>query len=350
MQTEYSAIFERDRPYGLKGLTMKILRALFVFGLLFASTHIASAATDVPLEHHYADVNGVRLHYVTAGSGELMVFLHGFSEFWYQWKPQLVELSSNFETVAPDLRGVGLSSRPVGIDQYRVRVVVEDVRALIDHLGRKKVILVGQDWGGAIAWAFALYHPDYIDKLIVINAPHPALFDRELKENPAQQWASQYILFLRGANAASRLSAHNFAPLISSVLDGEKNLPSYQADREAYLQNWHLPGGVASAINYYLASAIGPPDSARDLPANGNYVPDLKSTVVHVPTLVIWGMKDNFILTGNLSGIEQVVPGVKVELIANGNHWLNRENATEVNAMIRKFVSEKAADETQPVP
>jgi pimeloyl-ACP methyl ester carboxylesterase len=329
---------------------MKTLRALFVFGLSFAFTHIASAATSAPLEHHYANVNGVRLHYVTAGSGELMVFLHGFPEFWYQWKPQLVDLSSNFETVAPDLRGFGLSSRPAAIDQYRVRVVVEDVRALIDHLGRKKVILVGQDWGGAIAWAFALYHPEYIDKLIVINAPHPALFDRELKENPAQQLASHYILFLRSANAAAALSANNFESLLSSVLDGEKNSPSYQADRDAYLQNWHLPGGVSSAINYYLASAIGPPDSAHGLPANGNYTPDLKSTVVHVPTLVIWGMKDNYILTGNLSGIEHVVPGVKVELIANGNHWLNRENAAEVNAMIRKFVSENGADETQSAP
>ena len=317
---------------------MHLFRALLTLGLALAVMPMARAGTPAPLADHYANVHGVRLHYVTAGSGELMLFLHGFPEFWYQWKPQIAEFSTGFETVAPDLPGFGLSSRPKALDQYRMRAVAEDLRALIDHLGRKKVILVGQDWGGAIAWAFALYYPDYVDKLIVINAPHPALFDRELKQNPAQQFASAYMLMLRGPNAAATLSAGDFKPLLQSVLGGEKNLPSYAADRAAYLRNWRLPGGLAGGINYYRAAAIGPPDAAHGLAANGNYTPDLASEVVHVPTLVIWGLKDNYLLAGNLSGIERVVPGVKVDLIANGGHWLNRDNSSEVNAMIRRFV------------
>src|SRR3972149_11398250 len=112
------------------------------------------------MEHAYADVNGVRLHYVTAGAGPLIVFVHGFPEFWYMWRRQLEEFARDHQAVAPDMRGYNLSAKPADPAQYEVRHLVEDLRALADHLGPRRFVLVGHDWGGAVAWAFALAHPD----------------------------------------------------------------------------------------------------------------------------------------------------------------------------------------------
>src|SRR5271166_2812118 len=131
------------------------------------------------LRHEFAGVNGVRLHYVTAGTGKLLLFLHGFPEFWYEWKRQLEEFSRDFRVVAPDMRGYNLSSKPAGVDQYKLDFLLEDVRALVQHLGCDKCILAGHDWGGFVAWTFAGLFPDRVEKLIIINAPHPAIFLRE---------------------------------------------------------------------------------------------------------------------------------------------------------------------------
>ncbi|MEP7043483.1 MAG: alpha/beta hydrolase [Dokdonella sp.] len=328
-----------------------LFRLLLLLCVLVAASPLMCAGAssqDPKLEDLYADVNGVRLHYVTAGKGELIVFLHGFPEFWYQWKPQLAEFSKDFQTVALDMRGYNLSSKPGSVDQYRVKDIVEDVRALAEHLGHKKFILVGQDWGGVIAWAFALYHPEYIEKLVVMNAPHPSLFDRELKENPAQQWASRYMLATRDPALAQKYAVNDYAPLVQLVLaDGLKSGRFNDEDREAYLAAWSQPGALDSALNYYRAMHLGPADPQTQFAANGNYTPDLMSTVVHVPTLLIWGLKDPYLLAGNLSGIATFVPDLEVKLLPDASHWVNREKADNVNAAMRKFLG-AAAKSTKP--
>src|SRR5436309_1733768 len=123
------------------------------------------------MDHAYADVNGVRLHYVTTGRGPLVLFLHGFPEFWYAWTAQLAEFGRDHRAVAPDMRGYNLSSKPTDLAAYRVKHLVTDVRALADHLGATTFALVGHDWGGVVAWAFALAHPDRLEQLVVVNAP-----------------------------------------------------------------------------------------------------------------------------------------------------------------------------------
>ena len=189
---------------------MVILSAMAICG--YAQQKPAAKAGDKTkeaktpmLKHEYADVNGVRLHYVTAGKGKLIMFVHGFPEFWYEWKNQLAEFGRDYQAVAPDMRGYNLSSKPAGVDQYQVKYMVEDLRALAEKLGHKKFILVAHDWGGAIAWAFAIAHPDYLEKLVIINAPHPGVFQRELRDNPKQQQASSYMLMFRGAQAEQTL-------------------------------------------------------------------------------------------------------------------------------------------------
>lgn len=293
------------------------------------------------LRHDYADVNGVRLHYVTTGKGKLILFLHGFPEFWYMWKRQLAEFGRDYQAVAVDMRGYNLSSKPAAVEQYHIPRLVEDVRALADHLGQKKFILVGHDWGGAVAWAFALYHPEYLGKLVVINAPHPAVGARELRENPAQQKASEYMLMFRGPQAEHILSANNYSMLSEAVL-GEGLGRGYltEEDRQAYLEAWSQPGALTGGLNYYRAAQVGPPTGAASKPPRF-YLAELPSPVVKVPTLVIWGEKDIYLLTGNLEGLEEFVSDLTLRRIPDSSHWVVHEEPARVNAYIREFIAGK---------
>ena len=293
------------------------------------------------LKHDYADINDIRLHYVTAGKGKLLMFAHGFPEFWYEWKDQLAEFEDEYQVVAPDMRGYNLSSKPADVEQYRVEYLIEDLRLLAEHLGHKRFILIGHDWGGAVAWAFALHHPDYLEKLIIINAPHPGVFNRELHENPAQQRSSQYMLMFRGSQAEQTLSANNYASLVDSILGrGLKEGYFTAEDRNAYLEAWSQPGALTGGLNYYRAAQVGPP-SDQGAQANGNFGTDTAVQTVAVPTLVIWGEQDQALLTGNLEGLDEFVPELTVKRIPDGSHWVVHEKPDLVNAYIRDFIENK---------
>jgi pimeloyl-ACP methyl ester carboxylesterase len=289
-------------------------------------------------EHRYADVNGVRLHYATAGQGKLIMFAHGFPEFWYAWKAQLAEFARDHQVVALDMRGYNLSSKPAAVEQYAVRHLVEDLRALAEALGHRRLILVGHDWGGATAWAFAIKHPEWLEKLVIINAPHPAVFARELRENPAQQKASEYMLWFRGATAEPLLSADGFARLEQVVLADLLARGAFtEADRRAYLEAWAQPGALTGGLNYYRAARVGPP--ARDgAPVRGTVGELAGDTTVRVPTLVLWGERDTALLTGNLDGLARYVPDLTIRRIPDGTHWLVHEQPALVNRLIRDFI------------
>ena len=293
------------------------------------------------LKHDYANLNDIRLHYVTAGKGKLLMFAHGFPEFWYGWKNQITEFENEYQVVAPDMRGYNLSSKPTDVEQYRVEYLIEDLRLLAEHLGHKRFILIGHDWGGAVAWAFALLHPDYLEKLIIINAPNPGVFNRELQENPAQQRASQYMLMFRSSQAEQVLSADNYASLVDSILGkGLKEGYFTTEDRNAYLEAWSQPGSLTGGLNYYRAARVGPP-SDQGGQASGNFDTDTTVQKVTVPTLVIWGEKDQALLTGNLEGLEEFVPELTVKRIPDGSHWVVHEKPDLVNAYIRDFIENR---------
>jgi pimeloyl-ACP methyl ester carboxylesterase len=126
----------------------------------------------IKFQGQYAEVNGVRLHYVSKGEGKLIMFVHGFPEFWAEWENQLDAFGKDYQAVAVDMRGYNLSSKPEDVDAYHVTDLIEDLRSLAEHLGHDKFILVAHDWGGAVAWSFAMRHPQWLEKLIIINAPH----------------------------------------------------------------------------------------------------------------------------------------------------------------------------------
>ncbi|MBZ5557324.1 MAG: alpha/beta hydrolase [Acidobacteriia bacterium] len=336
------------------------------------ATAIAAAATfgalgqpKAPaLTHQYADVNGVRLHYVQSGRGPLILFLHGFPEFWYEWKNQLAEFGRDHTAVAPDMRGYNESSKPVELSAYQIPVLVEDVRALaaalLGRAGGSTFTLVAHDWGGVVAWAFAAAHPEMLDKLVIINAPHPTIFARELRDNPDQQRASQYMLMFRGPAAEATLSANDHALLTSMVLGaGLKDGSVTEVDKALYLGAWSQPGALTGGLNYYRASAIGPPavsgspanaerpatsaSAARSdgpAPAQAPSASEGPAMIIRVPTLVIWGDKDTALLTGNLTGLDQVVPTLTVKHIPDATHWVVREKPDEVNRFIRAFLAQ----------
>ncbi len=292
--------------------------------------------------HEYADVNGIRLHYVTTGKGKLIMFVHGFPEFWYEWKNQLVEFGRDYQAVAPDMRGYNLSSKPADVEQYQVQYLVEDLRALAERLGHNKFILVGHDWGGAVAWVFAITHPEYLEKLIIINAPHPAVFQRELRENPAQQQASAYMLQLRSPQAEQILSANNYDALVQAVLgEGLKQGIFTEEDRQAYIEAWSQPGALTGGLNYYRAARVGPPSD--DSQEGTSFGGDLSALMVNVPTLVIWGEKDPFLLTSNLEGLERFVPHVTIKRIPDGTHWVIHEKPALVDTFIREFIEDQSS-------
>jgi pimeloyl-ACP methyl ester carboxylesterase len=306
---------------------------------LHAAVLIAGLAmSSPPITHDTVDVNGVTLHYAKSGEGPLMVFLHGFPEFWYAWKDQLDEFGKDHLAVAPDMRGYNLSSKRPNVADYRMPALVEDVQGLATKLGAspaRKFVLVGHDWGGVVAWSFAMAHPEMLEKLIIINAPHPAIFRREIQENAAQQKASAYMLMFRSAEAEHTLSANNYERLVNIVLgEGLKHGYFTEADKKAYLEAWSQPGALTGGLNYYRASQAGPPSGGQP-PANALGLPLPKITV---PTLVIWGEKDTALLTGNLDGLDAHVTSLTVKRIPEGTHWVVHEKRDVVNGYIRDFI------------
>lgn len=198
--------------------------------------------------HSYAKANNIRLHYASKGSGSLILILHGFPEFWYAWRNILPEFGKDYLAVALDMRGYNLSDKPSELKQYQMPYLVEDIRALAEHLGYKRFTLIAHDWGGIIAWNFAIVHPDMLDKLIIINAPHPTIFDRELKHNPAQQQASSYAQMFRDSRAKTILSAKNYTRL-TQMLFGN-NLFGSEEEKQEYITAWSQPGALIGGLNF----------------------------------------------------------------------------------------------------
>ncbi len=303
----------------------------------------ATESGDAVIRRAYVDVNGIRMHYAAAGAGPLILFAHGFPEFWYAWKNQLAEFGRTYLAVAPDLRGYNLSSKPARVEQYEIAHLVEDLRGLAAHLGfgaGKRFVLVGHDWGGVVAWAFALAHPEALQALVIINAPHPAVFQREINSNPEQRKASQYIQVFRTPLAEPALSADGYARLVQTVLEpGLRQGYFNEDDREAYLGAWSQPGALTGGLNYYRAAALGRSDV--DLAgAPSIFLHGLTSWTVRVPTLVIWGEKDTYLLTGQLDGLEQFAPRLTVKRVPDASHWVIHEKPALVHGYIRAFIED----------
>ncbi len=338
-------------------------RLVRTMGLLALSAALSCGPADegesaesgrATIEHATAEVNGLRLHYAEAGEGELVLFLHGFPEFWYAWRHQLTALSTTHRAVAVDMRGYNLSSKPTEVEAYAMPLLVADVRQLAAVLTDRPFTLVGHDWGGFVAWTFAMSHPELLRGLVIINAPHPAIFQRELRENAAQQQASQYMLAFRSSEAEEMLSANDYAALEEAVLsEGLRTGYLDEEDRIAYREAWSQPGALTGGLNYYRAAASGPSvagegtgegEPAEGAPAAGEATgpagepQEVRIPRIDVPTLVIWGERDPYLLPGNLDGLDQYVSRLTVRRVPDAGHWIVQELPNLVNDELRAFL------------
>jgi len=282
------------------------------------------------LIHETVEANGIRLHSARCGEGPLMLFLHGFPEYWAMWRPMLEHFGARgYCAVAPDLRGYNLSEKPAAVEAYRAKHLMADVLALAAHYTKDKFVLVAHDWGGAVAWGVAIAHPGRLAKLVMVNSPHPYIFWRELCNNPAQQKASEYMRFFRLPKAERVLSENGYARLLGSFSDLDEGA------RKALLEAWSQPGALTGGLNYYRASPMYPP-SAED-PGAKKLQLKPEDFVVKVPTLVIWGERDTALLPGCIEGLDAVVPDLKLVRVPDATHWVARERTALVIREIEAF-------------
>jgi pimeloyl-ACP methyl ester carboxylesterase len=286
---------------------------------------------------------GVTLNVALGGreDGEPIVFLHGFPESHRTWREVAPALAEDFRVIAPDQRGFGASDRPEGVENYRADKVVEDQIALADALGLDRFTLVGHDWGGAVAWLAALRHPDRIARLVIVNAPHPLVFQRSLIEDSAQRAASQYISAFRNPAMEQGIAAMGldsfFAKTFASHADISRLAPE---EKQAYLDDWSTPGALTAMLNWYRASdiVVPRPGEAAAAPA-WTQAPFPR---LAVPTLVIWALKDVALLPVQLAGLDALVDDLRIVTVPEAGHFVPWEQPEPVIAAIRDFMADAA--------
>ena len=275
--------------------------------------------------------------------GESIVFLHGFPESHRTWRHQFHNLGRDYRVIAPDQRGFGGSDKPEEVEEYAVDKIVEDLLALADALKLGRFTLVGHDWGGAVAWAAALRHADRIKRLVIINAPHPLLFQRAVVDDEAQRAASQYIRAFKTPGFERTIEAMGYDAFFEKAFAAHVDLRLISdAERAAYLHDWSQPGAMRAMLNWYRAAKIEVPEvgekAHKPVWAHTPFFPEPK-----MPVLVIWGMKDRALLPIQLNGLQNHVPDLRWVQERDAGHFIPWERPEVVTAAIRDFIEETAA-------
>ena len=281
-------------------------------------------------KHEFITTNNIKLHYVTQGSGPLMLMLHGFPEFWYSWRHQIPEFASDYQVVAVDLRGYNDSEKPQHKSAYVMTEFVQDVKGVIQGLGYESCVLVSHDWGGAIAWNFAYAYPEMVDQLIVMNLPHPAKFAEGLRtrQQLLKSWyiflfqlpfLPEFLIKLGDYRAIDRA-------LRGMAVDKSTFTPS---DIQAYKDAAAKPGALTATINYYRNIARG-------------FVDRPHWDVLEVPTLMIWGENDRALGKELTYDTADYVRDFQIQYIPNCSHWVHQEQPQLVNRYMKDFLASKA--------
>jgi pimeloyl-ACP methyl ester carboxylesterase len=263
-----------------------------------------------------------------------VLLLHGFPEAAFVWDEVLRRLAGEVAAVAPNLRGFAGSSAPPDVADYRAKVLMADLVALIDSMGAPLDLLVAHDWGGALAWNLAAQRPELLRRLLIVNSPHPATFLRELRESAEQQAASAYMNFLCRPDAERLLAENDFARLWPFFNGGDGTAPWLTEAVKAQFRAVWAGDGLRGPLNYYRASPLRPPLAAGD-PVNTLVLPD-EAVTVHLPTRVLWGLQDAALRPGLLHGLERWVPRLQVQTLADASHWVVHEQPDTVVGAIRQ--------------
>lgn len=282
------------------------------------------------LDHRTIETNDVVLHAVDAGprDGPLVVLLHGFPEFWYGWRRQIEPLArAGFRILAPDQRGYNLSDKPPGVAAYNLDALADDVLGLVQALGRERAALVGHDWGGAVAWWAAIRRPELVERLAILNCPHPLVMRRALRRSPAQIRRSWYIAFFQIPRLPERCVAlGEHAALVGALRRRARPEDLTAEDVARYREAWSRTGALTGMVNWYRAMRRHPPAVPHDVR-------------VRVPTLVLWGTRDRYL------GIELARPSLELctrgELVEidEATHWVQHDAPDEVNRRLIDFLA-----------
>jgi epoxide hydrolase 4 len=282
---------------------------------------VVAAGDDIEkrVEDGYADSGGVKIHYAALGDKKnpLIVMIHGFPDFWYTWRDQMAALSSDYYVVAIDQRGYNLSDKPKGVENYDMRLLVGDVIAVIKHLGREKAIIVGHDWGGAVSWTLAMYQPQFVEKLIILNLPHPRGLSRELANNPKQQANSQYARNFQQPDAHTKVTAEQ---LVFWVKDPEAKKKYIEAFKRSDFE---------AMLNYYKQNYPREP-----------YKEDASPLVkVNMPVLMIHGLDDWALLPGALNNTwEWLESDLTLVTIPKSGHFVQQDASDMVTRNIKMWL------------
>jgi len=286
----------------------------------------ASALLGSEVREGYAEVGDVRLHYVEAGEGPLIVLLHGFPEFWYGWRLQIAPLAAaGFRVVAPDMRGYNLSSRPEGVHAYDTDHLTADIRGLIQERGAQSALLVGHDWGGSVAWATAMKYPEVVDRLAILNAAHPRKLSQGL-HHPGQLRKSWYFFFFDLPELPEVVVQANRWHFFRHFLHAA-NPPYTPEEMDRYIEAWSQPGAAAGMINYYRSSVRQSPKDA-----------EAALRPISAPTLVIWGQRDSYLGPELAEPEHDDVPNLdRVERLDDASHWVHHDEAERVTQLLTGF-------------
>lgn len=274
---------------------------------------------------------------------EAVVLLHGFPESHRTWRAVAPDLARDHFVVAPDQRGFASSDKPEEVEAYKPDRMVEDLVALADALELKRFTLVGHDWGGAIAWLAALRHPDRLSRLVIVNAPHPLLFQKSVVEDAAQRAGSQYIRAFRNPLMEKGIEAMGLGTFFDKSFGGHVDLALVpDAERQAYLDEWGQPGALTAMLNWYRASEIQVPENGEA--ASAPLWTTLPFPRITVPTLVVWGMNDKALLPVQLDGLDTLVDDLRIERVEEAGHFVPWERPEPLIRAIRTFFETTSAD------
>lgn len=279
------------------------------------------------LEHLTLHNGAIQLHAVAAGppDGPVVFLLHGFPEFWYSWHHQIDPLASaGFRVIVPDQRGYNTSSKPRGAASYALIHLTSDILAVADQLNQPRILLAGHDWGAAVAWSVALLYPQRVAKLAILNVPHPSVLLRYLKTNRRQLLRSWYMFFFQLPWFPElAFSAFNFRLGVRSLVHSSRPGTFSPEDLAQYRSAWSQPGALTSMINWYRAAF-----------RHRSKFPD---STVHVPTRILWGQRDAFLLSEMAHDSLRYCDSADLYTFANASHWLQHEEPARVSELLIDF-------------
>ncbi len=288
--------------------------------------------------HRFVDANGLRFHVATCGTGERFALcLHGFPECWYSWRYQLPLLARlGYRVWAPDLRGYGESARPPRVRDYDLDALLADTAGLIDAAGASSTLLIGHDWGAAIAWYFAMRRVRPLDRLVIMNVPHPALMERALR-TWRQLRRSWYMLFFQIPRLPEALLRARGYRAIGEAFRSNAIDTSRFPDEvlQVYRDNAARPGALTAMLNYYRAMA-----------RSGGRYRALGYPIIDTPTLMVWGEEDIALGKETTYGTERYVPNLTLRYLPRVSHWVQQEAPEMVNAMLEAWLTDQPIPET----